>query len=446
MRRFILLTLVLVFVVAVGAAAQDLSGVDPSGQTITYWNQYRTDSAQDVAIRALVNEFNETNEYGITVEATYQGSYGDIQTLMESAMQSGEVPNLVAAYANAAASWALDGFVVDLFPYYNDAQWGFSDEEKASLNQEIFPANILNFGDFENFLVAWPNQISGEMLVYNADLLAELGYDHGPGNFEEFKEMACAAANSTTEDGTQRKGYGFTGSTTEYETFLAAQGGIMFDYDAGQYVFTSPEALNVFQLFQDLYNEGCGYFSDVRFGYQADFNAGLNLMFMNSTAGFTFIIDGFRDTGYEANWTVQPMRSGEGMQAVVLNVPSIAMITSTPEKQLASWIFLKFLAERENQQAWATGTGYYPLRSDLGPDDLPEDQFVRPDIYPYYMAGLELLNSPDVNVYTTPNFASYTTVRDLVAAAVLDVTVNGRDVMEVATQLEADANEVHEDM
>lgn len=62
------------------------------------------------------------------------------------------------------------------------------------------------------------------------------------------------------------------------------------------------------------------------------------------------------------------------------------------------------------------------------------------------MAGLELLNNPDVNVYTTPNFASYTTVRDLVAAAVLDVTVNGRDVMEVATQLEADANEVHEDM
>lgn len=444
MRKFVLLTLLLVFAIGIGVSAQDLSGVDPTGQTITYWNQYRTDSAQDLAITALVKAFNETNEYGITVEATYQGSYSPIQTLMESAMQSGEVPNLVAGYANAASSWALDGFVVDLNTYYNDPAVGFSDEEKANLNQSIFPANIVNSGDMENFLVAWPNQISGEVLVYNADILAELGYDHGPRDFAELKEIACAAAASTLEDGTQRKGYGFTGSTTEFESFLAAQGGTMFDYDADQYVFTSPEALNVLQLFQDLYSEGCGYFSDVAFGYQADFNAGLNVMFMNSTAGFTFVIDGFTDTGYDPVWAVQAVSAGEGMQAVVLNVPSIAMITSTPEKQMASWIFLKYLAEKENQEAWATGTGYYPLRSDLGTDELPQDQFIRPDIYPYYTAGLALINDPAVNVYTTPNFASYTNARDLVAAAVLDVTVNGKDVMEVAAQLEADANEAHE--
>jgi hypothetical protein len=55
----------------------------------------------------------------------------------------------------------------------------------------------------------------------------------------------------------------------------------------------------ILQLFQDLYKEGCGYFSDQAFGWQADFNVGANIMFQSSTAGYTFIIDGFKD--YKAN-------------------------------------------------------------------------------------------------------------------------------------------------
>ena len=43
------------------------AGVDPSGQSLTFWHQHRGDRAE--ALDALVAEFNATNEYGITMEA-----------------------------------------------------------------------------------------------------------------------------------------------------------------------------------------------------------------------------------------------------------------------------------------------------------------------------------------------------------------------------------------
>ena len=135
MRRLVLLVILATFALSVGlVSAQDMSSIDPSGQSILYWNQYNPDSAQGTAIAKLVDDFNANNSYGITVDQEYIGSYSPIQDQMEAAIQSGELPNLVAGYANAAASWALDGYAVDLMPYYNDSKWGFTDEQKADLN------------------------------------------------------------------------------------------------------------------------------------------------------------------------------------------------------------------------------------------------------------------------------------------------------------------------
>ncbi|MCK4515539.1 MAG: extracellular solute-binding protein, partial [Spirochaetaceae bacterium] len=78
--------------------ASSLDGVDPSGQTIMYWHQHTREREEGLA--AMVERFNATNEWGITVNAENAGSYDDIQNKMVTAIAGGQLPDLVVAYQN----------------------------------------------------------------------------------------------------------------------------------------------------------------------------------------------------------------------------------------------------------------------------------------------------------------------------------------------------------
>src|SRR5262245_23644000 len=95
MRKILLLAFLLVLAFGIVSAQDDLSSVDPSGAHVVYWHQYN-DGPQFDKINEFIDEFNSTNEWGITVEGLPQGSYGDIRELMTAAIVSGETPNLVA--------------------------------------------------------------------------------------------------------------------------------------------------------------------------------------------------------------------------------------------------------------------------------------------------------------------------------------------------------------
>src|SRR5579871_1106258 len=121
------LGLILVFVLGMSAvSAQDTSieNVDPTGQTIVYWHQYQDKSATGDTMAAIVDSFNKTNQYKISVTASFQGNYGQISQLVNAGITSGDLPNLVAGYADDAASYAQDNSVVDLKPYMTSAKWG----------------------------------------------------------------------------------------------------------------------------------------------------------------------------------------------------------------------------------------------------------------------------------------------------------------------------------
>ena len=78
-------------------SAQDATNydeVDPTGANVVFWHQHS--GARQEELDKIVAEFNETNEWGITVEALNQGSYDDIYQRMTTSLASGEaLPNLV---------------------------------------------------------------------------------------------------------------------------------------------------------------------------------------------------------------------------------------------------------------------------------------------------------------------------------------------------------------
>ncbi len=152
--------------------SDNFAGVDPTGQTITYWHQYNS-AYQLSVITGLVNAFNANNPYGITVNAISQGGYNDIRTAMNNAIVSGDLPNLVAGFNNDALSYDLDGVVVDLNAYYNDAKWGYAGDMGAELNQNILNGFVYSDGR----RLGWVNQVSAEVMVVNNAVLKAAGVD-----------------------------------------------------------------------------------------------------------------------------------------------------------------------------------------------------------------------------------------------------------------------------
>jgi multiple sugar transport system substrate-binding protein len=434
MRKFSLLVslFVALFLVSSMVSAQDMSNVDPSGQNVVYWHQFS--DAQLETMTALVEGFNSTNEWGITVEAIGQGNYNDIRELMNASIVSGELPNLVAGFGSDAASYARDGAALDLMPFMNDAMWGLSEEQNADFLTGLLAPNTTDEGE----LLAWPHQSSAQVLVSNMTLLNELGYDAPPASIEEFREIACASANSVGANGEDRLGFPLTTDPSMLESFIANQGGVIFA--DGAYTFTNDAVVGSLQLYADLFAEGCGYIPAERFAEQTDFGLGLVPFISTSTAGFTFVLAAFETAGAEANLMVSTFPHAEGSEALQVFVPSIIMVGGTPEQQLASWLFLEYLISPEAGAAWSQGTGYFnPVPSTAAL--LTEETFPNTALFPYFNAANELLNNADIVKYAGPQIVSYGAVRGLVSEAIANVTSNGMTVADAAAALQAAADQ-----
>ena len=52
--------------------------IDPTGQTVSFWHVWGTGLPNETML-AIVDEFNASNEWGITVEAVDQGGYSDLE-------------------------------------------------------------------------------------------------------------------------------------------------------------------------------------------------------------------------------------------------------------------------------------------------------------------------------------------------------------------------------
>jgi hypothetical protein len=100
-----------------------LAGVDPRGVTFTWW--YNHSGSREEQLLPLLDEFNATNECGITVEGLNQGGYNDIRDAVNSSVAAGEIPaTLVVGYQNDQAFYQLNDTLADLNVYLNDPTWG----------------------------------------------------------------------------------------------------------------------------------------------------------------------------------------------------------------------------------------------------------------------------------------------------------------------------------
>ena len=442
-RILIVLLLALTPGLGLVQAQSDMSyeGVDPSGQTVVYWHQYSDDSSQAETMAALIEDFNSSNEYGITVEAIHQGSYGPIEDLMNTAILSGELPSLVAGYANAVAGWANEGVVVDINLLLNSPEWGIAAEEQANLNFNLLNVNQLDFPPFYGMRVAWANQNSLNVFYTNLDIVEALGFERRPpATLEEFEEISCAAGASE-----MYQGYPMDTGTSHFESFVAAHGGAIYDGDADSYIFESDEVVAAMELFTRMLENNCAYLFAERYQNTGDFSIGITPFAAGSSAGIPFITWDAATAEMTDEWVVTAFPGAEDVGATIqLFVPSQAILTGTPEAELATWLFVKYLAGKEAQLAWSGATGYFSIRNDI---EVTEADFTEPRMpYARFIEVSGILGDDSVSVYSSPGLPSYSAVRGLVPNVIAEVVNGDAAPADALAELNVDAAELHEEL
>jgi len=338
--------------------------VEPAGPeqldaVVQFWHVYSDEPGE--GLQALVDEFNETNLYGITVEAFNQGNYGDVEDKINAGIQSGDLPDVVMAYTNSLADWYSVDSIIDLNPYINDPEYGLTADQMDDLYPHLKAAGSTPDGAW----IAYPMTQSANVLVYNFTWAEELGYADPPATSAELKEIACAAAAANTEIGGDFAGTGglvYYPSATNWLNFLYAFGGDELNDDGTAYDFNTQEAIDASMYILDLKENGCVWQTE---SYpnpeQAQRKA---LITMSSTAGAPYYAAAFEDAGNttdEWGWLAVP--GPDGQMAVDAFQQMLGVIPSTENEQLASWLFVKWLTSPEIQARWVKISGYYGTQS-----------------------------------------------------------------------------------
>jgi len=335
--------------------------LDLSGTTVEFWHVYGEGDDLAELIEPFVEEFNASNEYGITVISVDQGDYDPLEDNFNAGIQSGDLPQLVQAYTSALYNWDTVDLVVDLNQFVNDETFGLTEDEISDIYPGIFSFGITGDGQ----RLSWPITQSGNVLVYNFTWAKELGFDSPPTSPEELKAQLCAAAEANaTDDTPDNDGTGgmvWFPSANNFLDFVYAYGGEALNADGTAYDFNTPAAKAAAMYLIDLKASGCTLETE---GYPNPEQANrLALVTLSSTTGLKYYGYAFADGLFpDDEWGFLAAPGPDGGQGVDSYVQTFGIVKSTPEQELAAWIFMKDLTKAETQAAWIEMSGYLPTK------------------------------------------------------------------------------------
>jgi multiple sugar transport system substrate-binding protein/sn-glycerol 3-phosphate transport system substrate-binding protein len=309
----------------------------------------------------ITNDFNTKNPYGIKVTLEQAGaSYNDVYNKINAAIQGGgDLPALSIAYQNQAALYRSEGYIIDLKPFIDSTKYGLTADDL----KDFFPYFLKSDENpqFPGEVLGWPTQRSMQVLYTNLDWLAQLGATEPPKSFKEFEELACKATDKAAE----KYGYIWRGDASDFAAFVFAFGGKVLSDDASEYVFNSDAGVEALTTLKRMFDNGCAVElpKGESFGEQNRFAAGKLLFVTASSSGLPFYASSIAKADAPFKWAISLHPQADPAKPVVdLFGASWSVMKTTPEKELAAWLFMKHFTEAENTAAWAITSNYMAVR------------------------------------------------------------------------------------
>lgn len=336
----------------------DLSGEDLAGQSLTLWSPWLEDRGDQLSY--LVQDFNQTNDYGITIELVPWG--GDMALLdgLSTALAEPEaLPDLFIAAPEEAFSLQTAGLpLIVLDEYLASSEWGLSDEEKVDLIGAVW-----QLGQTGGSQYGVPAETDAQFLFYNLTWGLELGFNNPPQDHEDFLLQACMAEQANLKDGTrENNGTGGWLVTNDAASMLAWLAAFNFPVPASApYVFDLPEVKSSLDYLKNLEVKGCAWLGKAATPYDY-LTTRYALLVSGSLEEVNQQRAAFSRAGSTDQWILIPYPRQTGEPQMILDGSNYFLVSSQPERQMAAWVFLRWMSEPLQQVRMSQVTGAWPSR------------------------------------------------------------------------------------
>ncbi|WP_308753002.1 ABC transporter substrate-binding protein [uncultured Anaerotruncus sp.] len=315
--------------------------------TLTYWNSFTAEDGE--ILTDIVNKFNASNDYGITIEMDIM-PLDNLSNKLALGFASGTAPDFFTITSDYFASYASEGFVTDLSPFFS-----YDGVDKDDISEGAL--NIAQVDGKQYFL---PKTINSFFLYWNKDLFEAAGLDpeKGPETWEELEEYAVRL----TDPANNISGFGVParsgGAFNIIGNWMLSYGGGVLNEDQTQSVLNSPENLAVMTHMQNLiHTEKTG-----PEGTTLD-----ELMQMMIGGNLAMTINGPWANGglanNEINYGITAIPHAEGLKpAAYGDATGFAIPSSTDaSKHAAIYEFIKYWYSAESYSNWVTSAMSIPL-------------------------------------------------------------------------------------
>jgi ABC-type glycerol-3-phosphate transport system substrate-binding protein len=399
-----------------GASKEALNGLE-----ITVWHPWY--GVESSLFDTFVAEFNEKNEWGIKVSAESQINFTNLYENVTAALPTIEQPDMVIALPEHALEWDADGVVTDLTPYAQDPMYGIDSSD--------IPDVFWNQDHLGERRMAIPAQRTARFLLWNETWAGEIGFNSSPDAPDDFKQQACRAQQAMQKDASPQNDfmggwYVDTEPMTAYAWLLAFEGGVL---EGSDYRFLTPHNIAAFRFLRELSETSCAWQAANVDSFTAF--ASREAMFITaSLEDLPSVARAFASAKNTDTWKVIPF-PGANEDTLVVYGASYVILKSTDEKQLAAWLFVRWLLDNEQDARWVEATHLFPLRTSTL--DLLADY---EKTHPQWVQAVGLLPQGEIQ----PQLASWRKVKIMLGDGfkhMYDVSVPSGQVPAILAQMES---------
>ncbi len=306
---------------------------------------------------AMVDQFNQTNEWGVFVIMDSPGSAGAATQMLWDEIGKENTPNVVAAPISLLL--AIDEkkeLVADLEPYITLQKYGL---EKAL--RDDFSALFWNEDNTDGKQYGIPAQRSATVMVYNSTWAKELGFDRAPSTPEEFQQQVCAANAAMRKDADVTNdglgGWIINTSPAVLLNWLDAFGDEIGGSRGVQ--FNTPETKEAFTYLFALSRKACAWTGKTSQPYEY-FSQRKTLVYAGQLQDVQKQARIMQIADAKDEWKVIPL-PGVDSHPVVTSGFSYAILKVDSSKDLAAWLFIRWLSDPIQQARLLKASGTLPL-------------------------------------------------------------------------------------